>query len=179
MSLVFWKREPRNSDQVASDVGDQQATDQHPLPVQLHWIEDGSREYEESGRGHPFPFFTPEGYYNRIRNDNDLFYLRTYNHETLSVGTTAVGFTATTYAPGGVAALLSNLNTALMATVLVETAPIRVWTDGVSPTSTVGVLYPIGSSFSVYGTYDVMQFLAISQSGATASLDVQFARRAI
>ena len=89
-----------------------------------------------------------------------------YAHETLSVGGTAVPFTAAIY------------NTAsqspAIATVTLESAQIRAWSDGTVPTASVGQLINT-NVFWVCGYQAIAGFKAIATSG-TASLTVEYSK---
>lgn len=89
-----------------------------------------------------------------------------YAKETLSVGAAAVPFTSSVY------------NTASqspsLATVTVETASVRAWSDGSTPTASVGQLINT-NSFWVCGYAAITQFKAIATAG-TASLTVQYSK---
>jgi hypothetical protein len=94
----------------------------------------------------------------------DYYPLRTFAFEALSVGATAVEFTAAT--------ALS----AKCATAKVETAQIRYRTDGTDPTATVGVLADVGDIITVYGSADVQAFRAIRTGGTSGTLSTEFSR---
>ena len=114
----------------------------------------------------PFPVYVPSGKLVRVQDDFSLVNFYTFAEEALSVGGTSTGFTPATFLSGSYPQL---------AVVSVEVAPVRVRFVG-TPTTTVGRLYPIGSVFEVWGERDIKAFKAISQSGATATLWVDYAR---
>ncbi|KKK69505.1 hypothetical protein LCGC14_2933370 [marine sediment metagenome] len=95
--------------------------------------------------------------------------LDTFASEALSVGASAVQFTEATMAPGGAP-------TATAAFCTVETAPIRVRSDGTNPTATVGRLFAVGDTFVVWGRRDLMSIRFIRQGGTSATLSTEFAR---
>jgi len=89
-----------------------------------------------------------------------------YANEVLSVGGTAVPFTVATYTAGRQAPSL--------ATVTVESASVRAWSDGATPTATVGQLINT-NSFWVCGYTAIAGFKAIATSG-TASLTIEYSK---
>ena len=143
---------------------------QHPLPGQLLVRTIGEREFTELSETDPLPVYLAPDFFGRIRDDYAGENYDTFAFEALAIGGTAGLFTIATWNTGG--------KPATMATVMVETAAIRVRMDGTAPTATVGTLYPIGSTFAVMGALDIASFQAISQSGVTATLSTHYARRA-
>ena len=97
--------------------------------------------------------------------------LDTFAFEALSVAGTAVGFTAAT-----MAGTPATGKPACAAFCTVEGAPIRMRADGTDPTATVGRLFGIGDNFVVWGARDLASVRFISQTGATATLNTEFAR---
>lgn len=89
-----------------------------------------------------------------------------YAKETLSVGAAAVPFTVATYNTAG--------QSPVLATVTVEAAFVRVWSDGSTPTAAVGQLINT-NVFWVCGYKAINQFKAIATSGA-ASLSVEYSK---
>lgn len=84
--------------------------------------------------------------------------------ETITVSSTAIGFTSATYAPAG--ALRASV-----AYITIETNSIRFWSDGSTPTAAVGHPAPAGQAIEVCGVPAINQFLMIRQSAdATASV---------
>lgn len=91
--------------------------------------------------------------------------------ETITVSTTAVGFTSATYAPSGT-------TPADYAMVSVETAAIRYRVDGVAPTASVGHAIEAGSGFPVCGQPSLKTFQMIRRDGADSTVRVTYYRGA-
>jgi hypothetical protein len=84
-------------------------------------------------------------------------------NETLEVTNAAVkNLTALTYA-GATGASIS-----------VETAPIRVWANGVDPTSTDGFLVNPGGSIELNSTAEITGFGAIATTATAATIQVSY-----
>lgn len=84
-----------------------------------------------------------------------------WGFETVTVGTTAIGVTAS-----------SGDNVAHRAVMTVETAQIRFRYDGTDPTSTVGHLANVGDRLTLEGRANIRRFRAIRTGGTSASLMV-------
>lgn len=87
--------------------------------------------------------------------------------ETVTVSTTAIGFTAATYAP-------SVTRKASYAIISVEAQPIRYRVDGSNPTSAVGHPAVANDQLEVCGISAVTNFRAIRSGGTDSSLSVTF-----
>ena len=81
--------------------------------------------------------------------------------ESIVVSTTAIPLTTI---PG-------NANGAF---VTVETASIRVWVDGTTPTATAGHLYDVGAAFTLLGPMAVRGCKMIRAGGADATVRVSY-----
>ena len=92
--------------------------------------------------------------------------------EQLTVSTTALGLTATKYAPNG----QQDLNVATFAVADVETNPIRYRDDGVPPTSSVGQPASAGAQIQLVGVQAIRDFLAIRSGAADSTLEVSYYR---
>jgi hypothetical protein len=86
----------------------------------------------------------------------------TVGYEDLSVGSSAVGFTAATY------------GSATRARVRVLDAAVRVRVDGVDPTASVGELFKPGEEFRVEHSAGLSKFSAIRASSQDATLQVVY-----
>ena len=91
--------------------------------------------------------------------------VETFAYEDLTVGSTAVGFTAATY--GG----------ADYATVYVESAPIRFRLDAGTPTASVGDTLEQGDRLVLESEEEVRRFRAIRRDGISATLRVNFGKQ--
>jgi len=91
-----------------------------------------------------------------------------YAREVLTISSTALPFTATVYQPSGAPPPLA-------ATVTLETNPIRISTNGVPPTATVGTLWTNATNtrFLVCGEANVKRYLAI-RTGSDASTTIEY-----
>lgn len=89
--------------------------------------------------------------------------------ETITVSSTALGFTTATAFPTG-------LPPADAAFVSVETDSIRYRVDGLNPTDTVGHLVASGGSFWVYGTLNCRKLRMIRVTN-DATIRVTYYRR--
>ena len=87
-----------------------------------------------------------------------------YAYESISVAGTAVGFTAGT------------ADDAKYALVTVETAAIRVRTDGTSPTATEGHELEPGDQLLLETSKEVLNFKAIRRDGVSATIRVSYGR---
>jgi hypothetical protein len=92
-------------------------------------------------------------------------------HESITVSSTALGFTLATAFPDG-------LPGADMAVVTVETDAIRHWSDGTAPTATVGHKQAADSSYVVYGQACLRQHLMIRVTN-DATVRVSYYRRGV
>jgi hypothetical protein len=88
--------------------------------------------------------------------------------EILVVSDTAVGFTASKFAPKAGAE-------ATYALVTVEDDDIRYWLDGSAPTSSLGHLVPDGNTFEIHGPDNIRNFRAI-RTNTDATLQVSYFR---
>lgn len=98
----------------------------------------------------------------------------TFDTESITVSTVAIGFTATKIVPVGTAR-------AGLASFVVECAsttpcPVRILTTGTSPTSTVGTPLNQGDIVSVYGYDDISHFKAIRSGANDAVIQPQYSR---
>jgi hypothetical protein len=89
-----------------------------------------------------------------------------FAHETITVSTTAVGFTLATYAP-------SSPPKANQAFVSVNSNSVRVWFDGTSPTASDGILIAAGQTFRVCAA-SLARTLMIRAVGVDAEVAVQY-----
>lgn len=89
----------------------------------------------------------------------------TIGAEALTVGTTAVplGNTFGTLHFGAMAALIT-----------VEAQPIRWWSNGSVPTSSVGHLAAAGSVINLGSRHEVANFRAIRQGASDATLHISY-----
>lgn len=79
--------------------------------------------------------------------------------EMITVSSTAVGFTASTWKP------TDGRPQAVCALVVVNTNSVSWWPTGSTPTAAVGVLQATSTSFSV-GSQDMAKFLMIRATGS-------------
>lgn len=91
-----------------------------------------------------------------------------YDFDNVTVGSTAVGLTASKVLPSGEIA-------ARQATCVVETNSIRIRYDGTNPTASVGLLYTSGQSFAIYGANNIRRLRAIRVT-SDGALQCQLAR---
>jgi hypothetical protein len=91
-----------------------------------------------------------------------------FAHEALTVSSTALGFTTATYAPTGEV-------TARQAFCNVESADIRYYYHGGTPTASLGHPAVSGSTFTIYGTNNIRNFRAI-RSTTDSTVRCTFAR---
>lgn len=82
--------------------------------------------------------------------------------EILTIGSTATTFTAAT---------IVNCKAAFMT---VESASIRIWMDGSTPTATEGHLISDGDPFVVRGVNNLRNFKAIRVTGTDATVMVTY-----
>ncbi len=83
------------------------------------------------------------------------------NCETITVANTAIGFTASK---------ITKPNFEAKEAICVnQGAQIRFWTDGTSPTSTVGIILEVGQGFVLDKRGDVIRFKAI-RTGDTSGV---------
>ena len=90
-------------------------------------------------------------------------------YESITVSSTALGFTSGTAFPGG-------KQPADMAVVTIETDAIRYRVDGVAPTASEGHKAAADSSFTVYGTQNLRAFQMIRVT-TDATVKVTYYRR--
>ena len=113
----------------------------------------------------------PGAPYERLDGFGGASPMRAAAFEQITVAGTAVGFTAATIAPSG-----ATNTPATMATVTVETAPVRYRTDGTAPTASVGTLLNIGDRITVWGQGDVAAIQFIRTTGTSATIDCEYSR---
>lgn len=94
---------------------------------------------------------------------------RAYGKETLTVAGTAIGFTAATLADTGGTGDKSD-----KIIFQVETAQIRYWMDGSTPTASVGLIGNIGDEITLTGKDVIEKFRAIRTGSTSAVLSAQF-----
>lgn len=82
--------------------------------------------------------------------------------ETITVSSTAVGFTA------------AKIEGALFAECYLESADIRIWLDGTAPTSSTGRLIFDGTPFQIWDRSNMVNFKAIRTGSTDAKLTVMF-----
>lgn len=92
----------------------------------------------------------------------------TFAFEQVTVSTTAIGLTTATYSPG-------TKGTAMLATIIVETAGLRYRKDGTDPTSSVGMPLAAGDVLYVWGSVDIKNIKFIRSSGSNATISVEYA----
>lgn len=90
-------------------------------------------------------------------------------HETITVSSVAIGFTASTYAP-------TNQIAARAAECTVETAGIREWPDGTAPTANAGRPYASGARFTIVGANNMRKFQMIRSSGSDSTVSCGYYR---
>ena len=95
--------------------------------------------------------------------------LTPFAFETITVSTTALGFTATSYAPAGVKA-------ADYAVLSIATAALRYRADGLAPSATVGHVLPIDGAATVCGTSTIRKILLIRKDATDAVVSVTYYR---
>lgn len=93
--------------------------------------------------------------------------VESFAQETITVSSTAIGFTVATYADG--------TGTARYASASVESNPLRFWDDGSVPTSSAGTLVQPGQQIEICGENSIRRFLAI-RTGSDATLVVRYYR---
>lgn len=87
-----------------------------------------------------------------------------FQFETITVSSTAVGFTSATFQPAG-------QTPAIMAVVTLATNDVRWRVDGIAPTAAIGHAYAATGALTVCGLQNIQQFKMIRQtSDATASV---------
>ena len=104
---------------------------------------------------------------------NDV--LTPYAAESITVSSTALGFTAATYSPGVGSTGGLDPNPPRMAVGVLETDQVRFLLHGGTPTSSVGLLVSSGSSITVCGATAIKNFRAIRVTG-DATLQVIYFR---
>lgn len=88
-----------------------------------------------------------------------------FNQEALTVSSTAVGFTAATYVEAD------------YAHIYVDTADVRVFFGGGTPTASTGFPVSAGDEIILEGFDEVSKFLAIREGGTDAVLRANFGKR--
>lgn len=91
--------------------------------------------------------------------------------ERITVGATAVGFTAATYKPtsGDYKGICAKI-----ARIIPEGADIRYTTTGTDPTATTGKRIYEDSEESIIGMQNIKKFKAIRTTSTSATLDVDY-----
>lgn len=99
----------------------------------------------------------------------DFGQLVAFAGERLTVAAVAVGPTTATYAP-------TDQVAAEAVDASVETADIRLYFDGRTPTASLGHLIVAGSSFRVEGATNVAQLKMIRATGTSAAVELSYER---
>ncbi len=87
--------------------------------------------------------------------------------EQVTVAATAIGFTTTKItSPGGIQMTKAVCN--------LETAEIRYLITGATPTTTVGMVWPVNTSLTFIGHDVLVNFLAIRDSGTSGQIDCTY-----
>jgi len=89
-----------------------------------------------------------------------------YDKETITVGSTAVGFTSSK---------ITNCKVAFC-TLDPDGGAIRYWIDGSTPTATSGHYVAAGDSFTIVGTNNIRNFKAIRVGADDGTLQSTFKR---
>jgi len=89
------------------------------------------------------------------------------DYESITVGNTAVGFTAGKIAPSG------NVNP-VKAFCRLETAQVRFRMDGTDPTSSEGILLEVGETLEITGEKNLRNFRAIRTGSTSGVLKVHY-----
>ena len=92
--------------------------------------------------------------------------IESFAYEDLTVGSTAVGFTAATYGNDGD-----------YASVYVESGPIRFRVDAGTPTASVGDTLEQGDRIILTSRQEVVGFRAIRRDGVSATLRCSFGKQ--
>ncbi|MCK5601078.1 chitobiase/beta-hexosaminidase C-terminal domain-containing protein [Candidatus Pacearchaeota archaeon] len=90
-----------------------------------------------------------------------------YNSESITVSSTAIGFTDSAINNG-------TGNKPLEAVFVVEDAQIRFTTDGSTPTASVGLLAEVGDVVKIEGETDVEAFKAIRTGDTDATIQPHY-----
>ena len=85
-----------------------------------------------------------------------------FDHEVVTVGSTAVGLTSDTYLD------------AIKAEMTLETAQIRKWADGTDPTPSVGQIVEIGDIIVLISAAQIAGFKAIRTGSTSGILSVEY-----
>ena len=92
-----------------------------------------------------------------------------FDHEAVTVATTAIGFTTGTIAP-------ATGRPAHRALVTLETGQIRFTYDSTTPSTTVGHLLEIGDTLVIEGISNVAAFRAIRTGATSGAIKCTFER---
>lgn len=103
--------------------------------------------------------------------------LVSYDGEAITIGATAIGFTASKISPTCIDCPINTLR-ATRASCVTETAAFffRALETGTTPTSTVGKLFPAGTVFNVDGYDNIAAFLAIRTGATSIAMYCTYAR---
>ena len=92
-----------------------------------------------------------------------------FTEESVTVADSAATLTAATYAP-------SNAPAARAAVLQLETAQIRYWRSGATPTALLGHLMNVGDIIRLIGPAEIANFKAIRTGGTSGTLRVTYER---
>ena len=101
-----------------------------------------------------------------------ITHLDAYSHESITVSTTALGFT-TTETRKAIAGTTQTVS-AVEALITVETNPVRYTMDGTTPTANVGHLLGDGDVITISGMGNIKRFQMIRQGAADATVMVTY-----
>lgn len=99
-------------------------------------------------------------------------YGQAYDHEAITISTTAIGFTSTKVVPDND----QNPRPAFEAYVTVETDKVRYRLDGTDPTSTTGHELAAGDTLTITGTNNIRRAKFIRSGTGDATLRVTYSR---
>jgi len=108
----------------------------------------------------------------RAQNNTTRFFYQ-YDHETITVSTTAIGFTT---AKVNAAPIGAQLVTVTIECASGTTCTTRFLADGTTPTSSVGQQVDYQYSFSIYGHDNIVRFLAIRSASTDSKYQVAYYR---
>lgn len=95
-----------------------------------------------------------------------------YAWESVAVANTAIGFTAANIT----ADIINGNHGPKVASISVETAPIRYRIDGTDPDAATGTLLNPGDTVDIIGVNDIKRFKAIRTGATSAAIKVTYYR---
>src|ERR1022692_1898929 len=110
------------------------------------------------------------------QQNSTIQFFYAYDHETITVSSTALPFTASKVTSPTISTNSSNYVTFTVNCASGTSCVLRFLTDGGTPTASLGLRAPYGTIVQIYNHTDITKFSGIRETSTDVKLDVQYAR---